>query len=67
MWLATMQHIAREGGCWVIGCATSAEFRDIPDNVPHRDVAFPDGEGWRDAGDVVVCKPFGKSITGPMH
>lgn len=37
-WLATMQHIAREGGCWVIGCATALEASDIPEGIPHRDI-----------------------------
>jgi len=27
-WLATMQHIARESGAWVIGCATALEASD---------------------------------------
>ena len=25
---ATLQHVAREGGCWVIGCATSLQASD---------------------------------------
>ena len=36
-WQATMQHIAREGGCWVVGCATSLEASDIPEDVPFHD------------------------------
>ncbi|GGJ42216.1 nitrilase-related carbon-nitrogen hydrolase [Neoroseomonas lacus] len=39
-WLATMQHIAREGGCWVVGCATALEASVIPDDVPYRDALF---------------------------
>ncbi len=66
-WLATMQHIAREGGCWVIGCATSIKASDIPDGVPYRDELFPDNDAWINPGDAVVYKPFGGVVAGPMH
>jgi nitrilase len=66
-WLATMQHIAREGGCWVIGCATSLEARDIPADLPHRAELFPDAGEWINEGDAVVCRPFGGIVAGPMH
>ncbi|RME95039.1 MAG: carbon-nitrogen hydrolase family protein [Alphaproteobacteria bacterium] len=66
-WLATMQHIAREGGCWVIGCATALEARDIPADVPFHDQIFPDGKEWINPGDAVVYKPFGGVHAGPMR
>src|SRR6056297_366249 len=66
-WLATMQHIAREGGCWVVGCATSLEARDVPETLPYRDDLFPDAEEWVNAGDAVVYKPFGGLHAGPMR
>jgi len=66
-WLATMQHIAREGGCWVVGCATALETSDIPGDVPFRDDLFPDPDAWINPGDAVVYRPFGDAIAGPMH
>ena len=66
-WLATMQHIAREGGCWVVGCATSLEVSDIPADTPHFDELFPSRDEWVNPGDAVVYKPFGGAIAGPMH
>ena len=66
-WLATMQHIAREGGCWVIGCATALEVADIPADVPHYDALFPDKGEWVNPGDAVIYKPFGGVHAGPMH
>jgi nitrilase len=66
-WLATMQHIAREGGCWVIGCATALEVSDIPEEVPHREILFPNKDEWVNPGDAVVYKPFGGIAAGPMH
>lgn len=66
-WLATMQHIAREGGCWVVGCATAIEAKDIPKSLPHRDELFPNNDEWINPGDAVVYKPFGGQVAGPMH
>ncbi len=66
-WLATMQHVAREGGCWVVGCATSLEASDIPEDVPFYDELFPKKDEWINPGDAVVYKPFGGRVAGPMH
>jgi len=66
-WLATMQHIAREGGCWVVGCATSLEASDIPESVIYRDELFPNADEWINPGDAVVYQPFGGALAGPMH
>ncbi|MEX5726722.1 nitrilase [Rhodovulum iodosum] len=66
-WLATMRHIAREGGCWVIGCSTPLEASDIPEDTLYRAVLFPDPEEWINDGDAVVMKPFGGPVAGPMH
>ena len=66
-WLATMQHIAREGGCWVVGCATSLEVSDIPTDVPYYDELFPNKGEWINPGDAVVYKPFGGVLAGPMR
>lgn len=66
-WLATMQHIAREGGCWVVGCATALEAADIPATLPHRELLFPNPDEWVNSGDAVIYRPFGGLAAGPMH
>ncbi len=66
-WLATMQHVAREGGCWVVGCATSLEASDIPADLPHRDELFPNADEWINPGDAVIYRPFGGVLAGPMR
>jgi nitrilase len=66
-WLATMDHIARESGAWVIGCATSWRASDIPEDIPGREQLLPDPEEWLNVGDAVVHEPFGPAIAGPMH
>ena len=64
-WLATMRHIAREGGCWVIGTATALQGNDIPADFPERDRLFTADE-WINDGDAVVVKPTGAIAAGPL-
>lgn len=66
-WLATMQHIAREGGCWVIGSGCAFRGGDLPDSFPSRQVLYPNPEEWINAGDSVVVAPGGKIVAGPMR
>ena len=65
-WLATMRHIAKEGGCWVVGTATAMEGRDVPEDFPDRDRLFT-SEEWINDGDAVVVKPMGTIAAGPHH
>ena len=57
-WLATMRHIAREGGCWVVSLATAMHSSDIPAQFPQREALFADDE-WLCDGDAVVFEPRG--------
>ncbi|PSL18169.1 nitrilase-related carbon-nitrogen hydrolase [Shimia abyssi] len=66
-WQATMQHVAREGGYWVIDCATALEASDIPTDIPYFDKLFPNKDEWINPGDVVIYKPFGGICAGPMR
>ncbi len=65
-WLASMNHIAREGGCYVLSTATAAQGCDIPHSFPERDRLFTADE-WINPGDAVVIKPFGGILAGPLH
>lgn len=65
-WLASMNHIAREGGCYVLSTATAVQGSDLPDNFPERDRLFTPDE-WINPGDAVVIKPFGGVVAGPLH
>lgn len=65
-WLATMRHIAREGGCWVVSLATAMHTRDIPQDFPQRDKLFGADE-WLCDGGAVVFEPFGGPVAGPLH
>ena len=64
VYLATLRHIAREGGCWVIGTATAMQGSDVPTDFPDRDRLFKPEE-WINDGDAVVIKPGGAVEAGP--
>ena len=65
-WLATMRHIAKEAGCWVIGTSTAVQTSDLPDDFPERDSLYKADE-WINDGDAVVIKPSGAIAAGPHH
>jgi nitrilase len=64
--LATFRHIAREGGCWVIGTATALQGSDLPEDFPERDRLYKPDE-WINDGDAVVVNPAGIVAAGPLH
>jgi nitrilase len=66
-WVASMQHIAREGGCWVLGCGVAFQALDIPQGLPGRAQLYPEADEWINPGDSVVVAPGGKIVAGPMH
>jgi nitrilase len=63
--VATMQHIAREGGCWVVSCGSAFQARDIPDAFPGKSELFRNPDEWINPGDSVVVAPGGKLVAGP--
>jgi nitrilase len=66
-WIGTLQHIAREGGCWVIGSGMAFRACDIPEDMPGKSTLYPPSDDWINAGDSVVIEPGGKIVAGPMR
>jgi nitrilase len=66
-WIGTMQHIAREGRCWVVSCGVALTNSDIPADFPNRDSLYPSSEEWINPGDSVVIAPGGEIVAGPMR
>jgi nitrilase len=66
-WIASMRHIAREGGCWVIATATALQGGDVPADFPERERLFADADEWLCDGDAVVVRPGGKIAAGPLR
>ena len=66
--IATMQHIAREGGCWVLGSGCAFQGRDIVASMPDKaKLLYPDADEWIHPGDSLVVAPGGKIVAGPLH
>jgi len=65
-WLGTMQHIAREGKCWVLCCGVALQRQDLPDDFPSIEQFYPDVDEWINPGDSVVISPGGEIISGPL-
>lgn len=66
-WVSSLQHIAREGGCWVIGCGNLMQGSDIPEDFPGKDELYPDADEWVNPGDSVVIAPGGEIVAGPLR
>lgn len=66
-WTGSLQHIAREGCCWVVGCGNLMKGSDIPADFPERSTLYPDDDEWVNPGDSVVIAPGGEIVAGPMN
>ena len=66
-WLGTMQHIAREGCCWVVSSGVAYHHNDIPKDFPDREMLYPDNEEWINPGGSAVISPRGEIIAGPVN
>lgn len=66
-WIATARHIAREGGCWVIGSGCALQGRDLGDTMLAEAGLYPDPDEWINSGDSVIVAPGGKVVAGPLH
>lgn len=66
-WIRSLQHIALEGRCWVVGCGNLMRASDLPEDFPGKDTLYPDAEEWVNPGDSVVIAPDGEIVAGPMH
>jgi nitrilase len=66
-WIGSLQHIAREARCWVLGAGNVLRARDLPADFPDKDRLYPDAEEWMNPGDSVVIAPGGQIVSGPMR
>ncbi len=66
-WIATLQHIAREAGCWVVGSGVAFRASDIRGAAPGLAELYPSADEWINAGDSAVIAPSGKVVVGPLR
>lgn len=62
-WMATMQHIAAEGRCFVLGCNQFSRRRDFPKNFRSSFGDVPETVVSR--GGSCIVDPFGRFIVKP--
>jgi nitrilase len=65
VWVPTLQHIAKEGRCFVIGACQAIRGSDIPADVPARHL-WQDDE-WLARGLSTIVAPGGSVIAGPLE
>ena len=65
-WIQTMQHVAREGGLFVISSCTALKMDDIPDEYEFKNL-YPEGREWINIGNSFIIGPDGKFLAGPLE
>jgi len=65
-WLASLRHIAREGGTFVVNCCMSLRMSDIPADCAFTEF-YPDGREWINVGNSCVIDPKGQIVAGPVE
>jgi nitrilase len=65
-WLQSMQHIAREGGVFVISTCMAIKMNDIPEEFEFKKL-YPEGREWVNVGNSCIIGPNGQIIAGPLE
>lgn len=70
-WIATLQHIAREGRCYVVGVNPCVRADQVPSDFPNRDRLWAPGEGvdseWVEPGNTAIIGPDAEILAGPIR
>lgn len=65
-WLQSLQHIAREGGLYVISACMVLKMDDIPDEYGFKNL-YPEGREWINIGNSSIIAPNGQFLAGPLE
>jgi len=65
VWVATLRHIAKEGGMFVIGACMPLKVNDIPEKYEFRK-QYEVSKEWINPGESVIINPKGDIIAGPL-
>jgi nitrilase len=66
LWPLSMQHIAKEGGCYVVGITSCQRASDVRSDLPGRDDLYPDADDWLSRGNTLIVEPGGRVVAGPL-
>ena len=67
VWKASMQHIAREGRTYVMGCCMVSKKEDIVTQCPELEPYYEASGEWVNTGNSIIVDPNGDIIAGPLH
>jgi nitrilase len=65
-WLQTMQHVAREGGLFVLSSCMALKMDDIPDQYEFKGL-YPTEREWINVGNSCIIAPNGQILAGPLE
>lgn len=65
-WLHSMQHIAREGGLFVVSTCMVMHRDDIPNEYDFKSL-YPKDREWINPGNSCIIDPKGNIIAGPLE
>ncbi|MDD8018055.1 MAG: carbon-nitrogen hydrolase family protein [Bacteroidota bacterium] len=65
-WVSSLQHIAREGGAFVISSCMALKKDDIPDRYDFKKL-YPQDREWINTGNSCIVNPKGEIIAGPVE
>jgi nitrilase len=66
VWVSSMRHIAKEGGCYVVGVNSCIRGSDVPADIPGRDDLYGGDDDWASRGNTVIVDPSGTVAAGPL-
>ena len=61
-----MQHVAREGGLFVVSTCMAIKMDDIPETYEFKK-RYPEGREWINTGNSTIIAPNGKILAGPLE
>jgi nitrilase len=65
-WVPTLRHIAKEGGCHVIGVTPFLRGSDVPASIPGRDEIYGQAEDRLSRGNTTIVAAGGRIVAGPL-
>ncbi len=65
-WIQSIQHIAREGGLFVISTCMALRLNDIPDEYEFKKL-YPEEREWINIGNSCIVAPNGQILAGPLE
>jgi len=65
-WIQSMQHVAREGGVFIISTCMALSMNDIPEEYEFKKL-YPKEREWINVGNSCIIAPNGQILAGPLE